>query len=74
MKKLALCFALAAAGCAPLAEQASLPSKPFAGPVPIKTSTPADAALECLSRMPEVRNSKKVFAVHIINDRTQKYS
>ncbi len=44
------------------------------GALPVVSDTPADAALACLSETPEVRNSRAVFAVHIISDLTQRVS
>lgn len=54
------------------AEQA--PKEPFLGPVPIATRTPVDAALECLSKTPEVQRYPRIFAVHVITDQTGRYS
>lgn len=54
------------------AEQA--PKEPFVGPFPIATRTPVDAALECLSKTPEVQRYPRIFAVHVITDQTGRYS
>jgi curli biogenesis system outer membrane secretion channel CsgG len=50
------------------------PKAPFLGPVPVTTRTPVDAALECLSRSPEVQRYPRIFAVHVISDQTGRYS
>lgn len=50
----------------------SAPARQFSGTIPIVTATPADAALECLSSSSVVRNSGRVFSVHVISDLTQK--
>jgi len=50
----------------------SAPTPQFNGTIPVVTATPADAALECLSNSSAVRNSNRVFSVHIISDLTQK--
>ncbi|MFQ3253103.1 MAG: curli biogenesis system outer membrane secretion channel CsgG [Loktanella salsilacus] len=59
-------------GCASLPPQLSTSRPAYNGPIPIVVATPADAALECLSFTPEVRNSNRVFSVHLISDLTQK--
>ncbi|HVW91170.1 MAG TPA: CsgG/HfaB family protein [Devosia sp.] len=65
--------ALFLSGCTTLLPSMVEPKPVRYGPVPIATITPADAALECLSRSPEVKRAG-VFAVHVISDQTGKYS
>jgi len=55
-------------------ETGELPREARQGAAPVIADTPADEALECLSRTPGVRNNNKVFAVHVINDFTGKNS
>ncbi|PRY94772.1 Curli production assembly/transport component CsgG [Hasllibacter halocynthiae] len=62
----------AMASCGPLPPEQSLPRASYNGPIPVVAATPADAALACLSRSPEVRRDGTVFAVHQIGDLTQK--
>lgn len=65
---------LALTGCTPIMGQEGLPAKGYIGPVPAATHTPADAALACLAKTPQVRNSRLMFAVHVVTDQTQKFS
>jgi curli biogenesis system outer membrane secretion channel CsgG len=65
---------MALTGCTPILGQEGLPVKGYIGPVPAATHTPADAALICLANTPQVRSSRKMFAVHVITDQTQKFS
>jgi len=65
--------AIALAGCEDYPPQFSQPRAPYNGAIPIVVATPADAALQCLSRSSAVRNSNRVFSVHIITDLTQKF-
>jgi curli biogenesis system outer membrane secretion channel CsgG len=65
--------AMALAGCTALTPM-TRPKAEFHGPVPIANSTPHDAALACLSRTPEVKNSGIMLAVHTITDQTNKFN
>lgn len=65
--------ALALSGCTYFPQQVA-PGDPYYGPVPVATVTPADDALYCLSQSPEVKKTRKRFAVHIISDQTNKFS
>ncbi|MFC3706301.1 CsgG/HfaB family protein [Devosia honganensis] len=65
--------ALTLAGCTALTPM-TRPHAQFHGPVPIATATPADEALVCLSRSPEVRRAGIVVAVHTITDQTNKFT
>lgn len=62
------------AGCGTLPQELSQPTQEYFGPLPVANVTPADAALQCLSETPEVRNSNVVFAVHVVSDLTQRVS
>ncbi|HEV7291113.1 MAG TPA: CsgG/HfaB family protein [Devosia sp.] len=64
---------VALTGCTTFS-QMSRPKAQFHGPVPLATATPADDALVCLSKTPEVRNSGIVLAVHTITDQTNKFN
>ena len=64
---------LALAGCTALTPM-TRPKAEFHGPVPIANSTPHDAALVCLSKTPEVKNSGIMLAVHTITDQTNKFN
>jgi curli biogenesis system outer membrane secretion channel CsgG len=65
--------AVSLTACSGYPPQFSQPEAPFNGAIPIVVATPADAALECLSNSSAVRNSSRVFSVHIITDLTQKF-
>ncbi|MBD8066582.1 hypothetical protein IC608_13990 [Devosia sp. PTR5] len=65
--------AFALAGCTTLTPM-TRPKAEFHGPVPVANATPADDALICLSKTPEVRNSGIVLAVHTITDQTNKFN
>ncbi|ODT70851.1 MAG: hypothetical protein ABS75_10540 [Pelagibacterium sp. SCN 63-23] len=65
--------ALSLTGCTALTPM-SRPYKEFHGPVPVATATPADEALICLSRSPELRRAGIVVAVHTITDQTNKFT
>lgn len=67
---LAVC---ALAGCTALTPM-TRPKAAFHGPVPIANATPADEALVCLSKTPEVRNSGIMLAVHTVADQTNKFN
>lgn len=64
----------ALAGCGALPPELSPPTKDYFGPLPVANRTPADAALKCLSRTPEVRREGAIFAVHVVSDLTQRVS
>jgi curli biogenesis system outer membrane secretion channel CsgG len=61
------------AGCESMPPQLSQPKAPYNGAIPITIDTPADQALECLARSPQVTRSNRVFAVHTISDLSQKF-
>lgn len=74
MKQVTWCFSVLGliAGCGVLPESMSSPENEFVGPLPVVNATPADNALECLSRSPEVLRSDAVFAVDSVGDLTRK--
>lgn len=59
-------------GCESLPPQMSAARPVYNGAIPTVVATPADAALQCLSNTSAVRNSGRVFSVHLISDMTQK--
>jgi curli biogenesis system outer membrane secretion channel CsgG len=69
----ALLAATALSGCAAYQPETK-PKKPFYGPVPTITQTPADPALMCLAKSPAVRGSDTTFAVHVIQDSTNRFA
>lgn len=62
------------AGCGLLPDEMGMPEDTYRGTIPVKTSTPADAALACLARAPDVQRSNVTLAVHVINDSTGKFN
>lgn len=67
-----MAVAVVLAGCQGLPPEFSSPRAAYNGAIPTVVATPADDALECLSNTPNVRNSGRVFSVHVISDLTQK--
>ena len=67
------CLTAAITSCAQ-PNNPTAPHTPYTGAVPIRTTTPVDAALVCLAHRPEVKNYNKVFGVHVISDQTQRYA
>lgn len=61
-------------GCGVLPEAQSMPEEEYRGTIPVKTRTPADDALECLARAPDVRSNDLTLAVHVITDTTGKFN
>jgi curli biogenesis system outer membrane secretion channel CsgG len=70
---LMLLSVLSLSGCTTFLPSMVAPEPVRYGPVPVATLTPADAALECLSRLPATHRAG-VFAVHVISDQTNKFS
>lgn len=69
----ALLTATALSGCAAYQPETK-PKEPFYGPVPTITQTPADDALACLAKSDAVVNDDTTFAVHTIQDATNKFA
>lgn len=76
MRRRALCaaaLALALSACGVTVAEQGRPEPPFNGPVPVRSATPVDKALACLGHRPEVRDSRLTYAVHTVQDLTNKY-
>jgi curli biogenesis system outer membrane secretion channel CsgG len=65
--------ATALSGCAAYQPETK-PREPFYGPVPTITQTPADDALLCLAKSQAVRDDDTTFAVHVIQDATNRFA
>lgn len=69
----ALLAATALSGCAAYQPETK-PREPFYGPVPTITETPADDALVCLAKSEAVAGNNTTFAVHTIQDATNRFA
>lgn len=70
----ATALALTLAACGVTQPQEGRPSPQFNGPVPVRSATPVDRALTCLAATPEVGASRLTYAVHSVQDLTNKYA
>lgn len=66
-------LALILGACGVSMPEQGRPEPQFNGPVPVRSATPVDQALACLARQPEVRRTGLTYAVHTVQDLTNKY-